>query len=110
MKELELREIEMYLDDRSDARDMRIKTGSDYPEKLSASIITYNIIYVLILALLNAVLIFLSKKLNIEPAIVVALANVFGMIIQSLLQERKDVTGFWLGSSIGSKMKDEKEE
>ena len=104
----QLRIAEIDLDNLKSARDLR-KT-SDYADKLSDEIIKKNVLYILILAILNALLIFLSKKMNIEPAVVVALANIFGMIIQSLLQERKDVTGFWLGSSIGSKLKDEKKE
>ena len=110
LHDYEIRMGEIELENMKSAREMKIKTGDTYVDRLSEEIMKKNVIYILILAVLNAVLIFLSKKLNIEPAIVVALANVFGMIIQSLLQERKDVTGFWLGSSIGSKLKDLRKE
>jgi hypothetical protein len=92
--------------DKDSARKMRTSDDTKFGDKLAMQIMTWNLPGIAILFLLNVAMLVLSKKLNLDPAIILSVGNILGMIIQSLLNERKEVVGFHFGSSIGSKLKD----
>lgn len=92
----------LYLADRKNARKMYI-THPAQADKIAERVMKYNVIYVVIVALAQILAITLTE---LPPAAVVVIGNVCGWVIKGLLDERMQVTGFYFGSSMGSKAKD----
>ncbi|PCI62032.1 MAG: hypothetical protein COB35_04955 [Gammaproteobacteria bacterium] len=88
--------------DRASARTM-YSVHNDQADKIAERIIKYNLFYVLFLVLVQCLLIHFLKD---EAAVLAAASATIGAVIKGLLDERKDVTGFYFGSSMGSKQKD----
>lgn len=105
--DLDLKKLEN--EDRSSAREMRKSTGSEFVDKLAMHIMKTNLPAVGILVIVNIIVLICAKIYKIDVSVVLAVGNVVGMVIGDLLRERREVTGFYLGSSIGSKLKDLKQ-
>ena len=95
---------ELYLQDKADARDM-YKVHHEQTDRISERIMSYNLWAILALVMINGLAIYFLKQ---EAAVLATVSNLMGIVIKSLLDERKEVTGFHFGSSVGSKMKDQK--
>lgn len=95
---------ELYLQDKANAREM-YKVHHEQTDKISERIMSWNLLAILALVLINGLAIYYLKE---QAAVLATVSNLLGIVIKSLLDERKEVTGFYFGSSVGSKMKDEK--
>lgn len=95
---------ELYLQDKASARDM-YKVHHEQTDRISERIMTYNLWAILALVIVNGLAIY---YLNNQSAVLATVSNLLGIVIKSLLDERKEVTGFHYGSSLGSKMKDQR--
>jgi hypothetical protein len=91
----------MYLADKQNARVMYGK-HNEQADKIAHSVMRFNVIYVILVALAQILAITLT---DLPESAVVVIGNVCGWIIKGLLDERIQVTGFYFGSSIGSKAK-----
>ena len=94
------------LADVAGARDMYKSTGHEQADKIAENIMKRNLPYLVGLASVNILILVFSEKLELNTPVVLAVGNVIGMVIQSLINERAQVVGFYMGSSIGSKIKD----
>lgn len=94
---------ELYLQDKAGARDM-YKVHHEQTDKISERIMSYNLWAILALVVVNGVAIYYLEQ---QAAVLATVSNLLGIVIKSLLDERKEVTGFHFGSSVGSKMKDQ---
>lgn len=94
------------LADVKDARDMYKITGHEQADKIADDIMKRNLPYLVGLASVNILILVFSEKLELNTPVVLAVGNLIGMVIQSLINERAQVVGFYMGSSIGSKIKD----
>lgn len=88
--------------DRKDARDM-YKDHSGQADKIADRIMKWNALYIVIALIANVVAVYYLKD---SGAVLATLSSVLGMAIKSLFDERMAVTGFYFGSSMGSKHKD----
>jgi len=70
--------------------------------KVADSIMTYNLVIVFLLVIIN-----IAATIHLEDngPLIAIVSNFIGIAIQALLNERQAVTGFFLGSSLGSKLK-----
>ena len=89
--------------DRQDARAMHNK-HPEQADKIANGIMKFNLPYIFILLVANVLAMFYLKDYS---AILAIVSNLLGMTIKSLFDERNCVTGFYLGSSMGSKNKDD---
>jgi arginine repressor len=97
--EMEL--VQLMLDDIKDARRMYIETGHGQANKVSDQIMTWSLPVIVALIAANiAALVFIK-----ETAMAVAVGNLIGASIQAAWAERQQVAGFFLGSSLGSLIK-----
>lgn len=81
------------------------KDNNAMADKIADKITTYNVMYVMAMIIINCLVV---KFLADDAALVAIASNVIGMTIKSLLDQIQSVTGFYFGSSIGSKAKDKK--
>jgi hypothetical protein len=88
--------------DRQDARAMHNKHPQQ-ADKIADRIMKYNLPYIFVLLVANVLAMFFLKEFS---AILAIVSNLLGMTIKSLFDERNTVTGFYFGSSMGSKNKD----
>lgn len=100
----------LYLADKSDSRDMYTDDNGSKEQvnKLSDSIMKWNLWAICGLVLVNIALILGAEKLELPAVVIVPTANIIGMVMMALMKERDQVVGFFFGSSIGSKNKDKK--
>ena len=101
-----LKKLEIQADEMNSARQMHASTGGEQADKIADRVMKWNIIYAVVIAL--AQIFALTYFTDLPDSVVVVVGNVSGWIIKGVLDERKDVTGFYFGSSIGSKSKDKK--
>ncbi len=94
--------INIAYQDLKDARDMYKNTGHDQADKIAHAVIRYNLPMVALLVFANAIALYFIR----DATIAVAIGNVIGASIQALWNERQQVIGFFFGSSLGSKLKD----
>lgn len=106
LSENDLKEYEMYLKDIQGARNMYVNTGHEQADKIAENIMKRNLPYIVIMASVNVLVLLFAETFDLSTAVVLAVGNVIGMVIQSLINERAQVVGFYMGSSIGSKLKD----
>jgi len=104
--EEDMKLFEMELADKSDARNMYKSTDHEQADKIADSIMKRNLPYILVMSMVNIAVIIFYEKLSLTPALILAIGNILGMVIQSLIQERSQVVSFYMGSSLGSKLKD----
>ena len=90
--------------DRQDARVMHNK-HPEQADKIADRVMSQNLPYIFILLIVNVLAVYFLKD---QGAIIATISNVLGMTIKSLFDERICVTGFYFGSSMGSKNKDDK--
>jgi hypothetical protein len=88
--------------DRKNARAMHTK-HPEQADKIADGIMTFNLPYIFFLLVANVLAMFYLKEYS---AILAIVSNLLGMTIKSLFDERNTVTGFYFGSSMGSKNKD----
>lgn len=88
--------------DRQDARAMHNK-HPEQADKIADRIMKYNLPYILFLLIANCLAMYFLKDYS---AILAIVSNLIGMTLKSLFDERNCVTGFYFGSSMGSKNKD----
>lgn len=113
LRELKMNELEwekevlrLEIKDRSNARSMYDKS-KDFADRLADRIMKWNLWGILGLLFINVGVLVVAKVWGIDESVVLIVGNVVGGIIQALLSERNQVTGFYFGSSLGSKKKDE---
>lgn len=97
--------VQMALADIKDARAMYKETDHSMADKISDNIMKYNFWYILVLV---AVLVGVNFVPAIAGGIISMVSAILGGIITKLLDERSQVTGFFLGSSQSSKDKTNK--
>ncbi|WP_051560190.1 hypothetical protein [Marinobacterium jannaschii] len=83
--------------DRADARQMYRETEHEQADSIAQSIIRNNLWFVLLLAIGNAAAVIFLKE---HAAVLATVSNLIGIVIKSLLDERKEVTGFYFGGSM----------
>ena len=88
--------------DRQDARAMH-NQHPEQADKIADRIMKYNLPYILFLLVANCFAMFFLRDYS---AILAIVSNLIGMTLKSLFDERNCVTGFYFGSSMGSKNKD----
>ena len=94
---------QLHLADVRDARAMysNSKSKSDMADKLANRIMSWNLPAIVALVAGNCAVVYTIEN----PTIAVALGNIIGASITYLWQERQQVVGFFFGSSVGSKDK-----
>jgi hypothetical protein len=93
--------VRLMLDDVKDARHMYIETGHTQANKVADQIMTWNLPMIVALICANiGALVYIT-----DTAMAVAVGNLIGASIQAAWAERQQVAGFFLGSSLGSMMK-----
>lgn len=90
----------------------RTRAGEQYKsnhvqaDKLADGIMTYNLIIIGVLAVINVLAVYFMTTNNVDnPALVAIISNLVGTIIGNLIAERQQVVSFYFGSSLGSKLK-----
>ena len=104
--ESDIKLFEMHFKDLDRASNMYVSTGHEQADKIAENIMKRNLPYIVIMASVNVLVLLFAESLDLSTAVVLAVGNVIGMVIQSLISERAQVVGFYMGSSIGSKIKD----
>lgn len=100
IKEYELQEYQMLLDDRANARSMYISKSAK-ADDIANSIMKWNLPMILGLVVLN-----IAATLYLDKALLAIVANVIGFVLNALITERSTIIQFFFGSSDGSKQKD----
>lgn len=95
---------EIYLADRQSAREM-YKEQNGQADKIADRITKFNVFYIIGLVLVNCLVVYFLED---NAALVAAASNIIGLVIRDLLAQIQAVTGFYFGSSMGSKQKDKK--
>lgn len=95
---------ELYLADRQNAREM-YKNQNEQADKIADRITKFNVMYIIGLVIANCLLVYFLED---NGAIIAAASNIIGLVIRDLLAQIQAVTGFYFGSSMGSKQKDGK--
>lgn len=93
---------EMRLKDVQDARAM-YKEENTQADKLSDLVMKWNLVIILCLVAINVLAIL---YLTTNATVLALISNLVGVVVGALLGERQQVTGFYFGSSLGSKNKD----
>lgn len=99
LKEYET-ELDYHLKNTSDARSI-YKLSKDVADDMAQRIMIWNLPVIVLLVVVNIACIKL-----LDSALLAIVSNVIGMVMQKLFEERSTVTNFYLGSSKGSKDKD----
>ncbi len=102
IRQYELEEYQMLLDDRAGARAMYI-SKSVKADQIAESIMKWNLPMILGLVVLN-----ILATLYLDKALLAIVANVIGFVLNALITERSTLIQFFFGSSEGSKTKDNK--
>jgi hypothetical protein len=92
--------VKMHYDDLRDARGMYAEQ-SDNADRIARQIMSWNLPAIVALVGANCAAVYLIEN----PTIAVALGNIIGASITYLWNERSQVVGFFFGSSLGSKSK-----
>lgn len=95
---------ELYLADRQDARKMYVEQN-EQADKIADRITKFNVLYIMLLVAVNCLLVYFLEG---NGAVLAAASNIIGLVIRDLLAQIQAVTGFYFGSSMGSKSKDGK--
>lgn len=95
---------ELYLADRQDARKMYAEQNQQ-ADKIADRITKWNVVYIIGLVAVNCLLVYFLEG---NGAVLAAASNIIGLVIRDLLAQIQAVTGFYFGSSMGSKSKDVK--
>ena len=74
-------------------------------DKIADRITKFNVLYIMLLVAVNCLLVYFLEG---NGAVLAAASNIIGLVIRDLLAQIQAVTGFYFGSSMGSKSKDVK--
>lgn len=102
MKKLELEFDRLYLSDKNNARDM-YKTEHTTADAIAQRVMQWNLVWLLVVLAAQCCAMWFLRD---NPDILAAVSATCGFIINGLLAERREVTGFYFGSSLGSRIKD----
>lgn len=92
--------VKLYYADMKDARKMYSSGSKDIADRIADKIIADNLYLVAaVVAIQSATTYFLKDN----PSLIAVLSTLSGTIIKGLLDERKEVTGFYFGSSVSEK-------
>ena len=91
----------IYLADRQDAREMYGKHNAQ-ADSIAHRITMWNVPYILAMVILNCLVVYYIQD---NAALIAIASNIIGIVIKSLLDQMQSVTGFYFGSSLGSKAK-----
>jgi len=94
---------QLELEDRGSAREM-YKVNPEKASNIAEHIMKYNLVIIFILVIINILAI--DRLQDAGPSLGL-ISNVIGLVMGGLLSERQAVTGFYFGSSLGSKLKNE---
>ena len=94
----------IYLNNTQSARDMYSESRV-LADKIALGIMRYNFFFVVVLLICNAIACWYLKD---HPAILSGIATTIGFVINAFIKERSDVSNFLFGSTLGSRMKDDK--
>jgi hypothetical protein len=89
-------------EDRKDARKM-YQVHHGQADQIADRIMKWNLVSILVLVVLQCLSYYYLQD---QTELLMAVTSIISMAIKSLFDERKDVTGFYYGSSMGSKNKD----
>jgi hypothetical protein len=92
----------LYLQDRQDARKM-YQEQHDTADVIADRVMKHNVAYVVLVLAGQCLAMWLLRE---ETEILSAVSMTSGWIVKGLLDERREVTGFYFGSSLGSRIKD----
>ncbi len=99
--ELEMRNLDYGNID--SARSMH-KENHEQADKIADRVMKWNLAYVILTLAIQCVSIYLLKDFGTQLTIV---STACGWVLKGLLDERRDVTGFYFGSALGSRLKDD---
>jgi len=88
-------------EDRGDAREM-YQAHNHQADKIAQNVMVFNLPVIFLLLVFNSVCVYYMKDYG---AMLATVSSVLGMAIKTLFDERQSVTGFYFGSSMGSKQK-----
>jgi hypothetical protein len=104
MKEFDLKVFKAETDDRKRATENYVHSKK-MTNTLALEIMKKNLPYVGILVLVNCAVVLLAKSTDMDLALVAVASNFIGMVINSLLNERRTVLEFFMGGSMGEQDK-----
>ena len=84
------------------ARSMH-KENHEQADKIAERVMRWNLAYVILTLLIQCVSIYYLKDFDTQLTII---STACGWVLKGLLDERRDVTGFYFGSALGSRLKD----
>ena len=102
LKDYEQEELDARLADVASAREM-YKQKSDKADDIAKLVMRWNLPVIVALVVIN-----ILATMYLDKVLIAVIANVVGMVLQSLINERQTLINFFFGSSEGSKRKDEK--
>lgn len=88
--------------DRANARQM-YSVHNSQADKIAERVIKYNPLYILLCLIVQSLALYFLHE---NASLLSLITSVLTMAIKSFFDERKEVTGFYFGSSMGSKNKD----
>jgi hypothetical protein len=88
--------------DRESARNMH-KENHQQADNIAERVMKWNLAYVVLTLVIQCVSIYLLKDFGTQLTII---STACGWVLKGLLDERRDVTGFYFGSALGSRLKD----
>ena len=95
---------QMEAEDRKSARDS-YKVHHEQADKVAQSIMARNLPTIFILVIVNVTSVYAAEYFKLPTGVLAIISNLIGVVIGQLLAERQSVVGFFFGSSLGSKMK-----
>lgn len=84
------------------ARSMH-KENHEQADSIAERVMKWNLAYVVLTLIIQCVSIYLLKDFGTQLTII---STACGWVLKGLLDERRDVTGFYFGSALGSRLKD----
>lgn len=94
----------LQVQENNSAREMYSK-HNEQADAIADRITKWNVAYILGLVAVNCLIVYFLEE---NAALVAAASNIIGLVIRDLLSQIQAVTGFYFGSSLGSKSKDSK--
>jgi len=95
---------QLAFEDRKSAREA-YKVNNSQADKIAENIMKRNLPIILLLVVINIASVIYLKD---QSAIIAIISSIIGIVIGNLNNERQQVVGFYMGSSLGSKIKGEK--
>jgi hypothetical protein len=99
----EIEKRRMAYENTDSARSMH-KENHEQADKIADRVMKWNLAYVILTLGIQCVSIYLLKDFGTQLTII---STACGWVLKGLLDERRDVTGFYFGSALGSRLKDD---